>query len=102
MASQTTPNRFKERTVKILTISREKTCVKRVYRPYLTRLGCKTGIVSIFPTTDIIDDLHKQSVTLQLANESILKELHQVEFENSFASAMLMQNMQKYQVGLYS
>jgi len=46
---------------------------------------------------EIIGDLHRQAETIEEVNTEIMTELKQVEFENSFANAMVIQNMKKYQ-----
>jgi len=46
---------------------------------------------------DMISDMHEEAARLQEANEKVLTELRHVEFENSFSSAMMIQNMKSFQ-----
>ena len=45
----------------------------------------------------MISDMHEEAARLQEANEKVLTELRHVEFENSFSSAMMIQNMKSFQ-----
>ena len=45
----------------------------------------------------MISDMHAETARLQEANDKVLTELRHVEFENSFSSAMMIQNMKSFQ-----
>ena len=54
-------------------------------------------VKSFIPSSDMISDMHAETARLQEANDKVLTELRHVEFENSFSSAMMIQNMKSFQ-----